>query len=116
MIQKIGTVKEFHMNNQYLVVLPNEVRVKIEEIVSILDEAYGSDRNVLEELGGFVQVVQTTSQWKEFVKDNCIDKELYEFVEDINGQYVYLLYLKSDDYSIAVIVPKYIVDIELKYE
>lgn len=116
MIQKIGTVKEFHMNYQDLVVLPNEVQLKIQEIVSILDEAYGSERNVLQDLGGFVQVVKTTSQWREFVKDNCIDKELYEVIENINGQYVYLLYLKSDDYSIAVIAPKDIVNIELRYE
>ena len=116
MIQKIGTMKEFQMNHQDLAVLPEKVQLKIQEIISILDEAYGSDRNVLEELGGFVQVIQTPSQWKQFLETNYIDKEMYEFVEDINGQYSYLLYLKSDDYSIAVIAPKEILDIELRYE
>lgn len=116
MLQKIGTINDFQMNYQEVLALPDEVRLKIQEIVNVLDEAYGSDRNVFEELGGFLQVVETASQWKEFVRDTGIDKELYEFVEDINGQYIYLLYLKSDDYSIAVIAPKDVVDIELRYE
>lgn len=116
MLQKIGTINEFHMNHQELLTLPDEVRLKIQEVVSILDEAYGSERDVMKSLGGFVQVLKTASEWKQFFQKNYIDKDQYEFVEDINSQYVYLLYVVSADYAIAVIIPKSELDIELRYE
>ena len=116
MLPRIGTKLEYRLNQEAFSKLPKDVLMKMEEILDILDSAYGEMRNVMTDLGGFVQVLQTPSQWKQFLEDNSIDKEMYEFVEDINGQYIYLLYLKSDDYSIAVIAPKDILDIELRYE
>lgn len=116
MLKKMGTINEFQRNYQEILELPHEVGLKIQEIINILDEAYGTSRNILKELGGFVQVLKSISEWKQFLKDNNIDKELYEFVEDIDGQYVYLLYVVSADYSIAIIIPKSEVDIELIYE
>lgn len=116
MLPRIGKKLEYTLNQEVFSKLPKEVLMKMEEILDILDSAYGEMRNVMTDLGGFVQVLQSPSQWKQFLEYNSIDKEMYEFVEDINGQYIYLLYLKSDDYSIAVITPKDIIDIELRYE
>lgn len=116
MLPKIGTKEGYSLDKGAFLSLPQEVLLKIEDIIDVLDSAYGEARNIMTDLGGFVQVVQTFSQWKQFVEDNYIDKDLYEFVEAIEGQYLYVLYVVSADYSIAVIAPKYVIDIELSYE
>lgn len=113
MLPKLASIKEYDMNYQQFSVLPIEVNSKIKEQLMILDEAYGVGRSSIENIGGYIQVIQTASQWKEFIKTEQIDKELYEFVEFISIEYVYMVYVVGNDFSIGVITPK---DVLMNYK
>lgn len=61
-------------------------------------------------------MVRSDCEWKEFLENNRIDKLDYEFVEAINDEYVYILYLLSSDYSVAVLIKRSIVDFDFEEE
>ncbi len=45
--------------------LDKEVREKVEEVLTILDEEYGEDRNIIKDLGGFVALIEDITDIKE---------------------------------------------------
>lgn len=114
MLPKLASMKEYNMKNEYFLGLPIEVISKIKEQLVILDEAYGSDRSSIENTGGYIQVIQSALEWNEFLEIEQIERELYEFVEHVNNEYIYMVYILSDDFSIGVIVPQSMVDIQLR--
>lgn len=114
MLPRVGTTKDTELNKEWISKLPPELVSKMKEIVEILDDNYSADRNVLESLGGYCQVVQRDCEWKEFLKNSRVDKLAYEFVEGINAEYVYILYLLSSDYSLAVLIKRSVVNFEFE--
>ena len=94
MLPKIATLKEYEMKNEYFLDLPKEVISKMKEQLNILDDAYGTDRTCIEKSGGYIQILKSTSEWNAFVAIEQIDESLYEFVERINNEYIYMVYMK----------------------
>lgn len=81
----------------------------IEEQLNILDESYGSERDIDGELGGYVLVLET----KEDVivaKENILKDiiaEYVEYIEDEGGkQYCFSLFLLSSDYAVGIVATK----------
>lgn len=111
MLPKLATVNDLGMNNEYFLGLPKEVLSKMKEQLSILDEAYGEERNIVENSGGYIQVIENTSEWNKFISEEQIEEELYEFVEGINNEYAYMVYVIGNDFSIGVIVSKEIINL-----
>lgn len=116
MFPRVGTTKDIELNKEWVSKLPPELVSKMKEIVEILDDNYSADRNILESLGGYCQVVQSECEWKGFLENSSVDKLAYEFVEGINAEYVYILYLLSSDYSVAVPIKRSAVDFEFEEE
>lgn len=110
MLPRLATIREFEMNNECFFGLPKEVVSKMKEQLSILDEAYGKNRSVIENSGGYIQVIENVSEWNAFLVEEQIEENLYEFVETINNEYVYIVYVISSDFSIGVIVLREIIE------
>lgn len=92
--KELGLVKE----------LPTEVLSKIEDIIEILDENYGTERTA-EDLGGYVAVVDKAGI-KE-LKQNQLKGIIPEYIDEIEGaEYISALFLCSNDFSIVVVCKK----------
>lgn len=103
MLPKLASVKEYDMEREVFLGLPIQVVSKIKEQLSILDQAYGEGRMSIDNIGGYIQVIQNASEWNDFLEEEKIDSELYEMVEHVNNEYFYLVYVLSDDFSVGVI-------------
>lgn len=86
----------------------------IEEQLNILDESYGSERDIDAELGGYVLVLETKDDVIE-VKENILKDIIAEYVDDIEceggKQYCLSLFLLSSDYAVIVVATKELIDI-----
>lgn len=104
---KLGTNAQRVANEEKLKQFPQEVQNTIQEIIEVLDECYGSNRNVTTDLGGIVAILESEEDLTKVQHTYHLDLELYEFVEPIvtegNKQYFYVLYQISSDYAVAVI-------------
>ena len=86
----------------------------IEEQLNILDESYGVGRDIDEDLGGYVLVLETKNDVIE-VKENILKDVIAEYVDDIEceggKQYCLSLFLLSSDYAVVVVATKELMDI-----
>lgn len=108
-----------HLNN--LTSYPLEVLNVVQETISLLDEAYGIDRDIVSDLGGFVIIVENKEDFKSIKKDNNIDlerdtiPEIVDLIKCENGQvFTNSLILLSSDFSISVVMPLEITPDNLK--
>ena len=85
--------------------LPIEVNIKIKEILFVLDEEYGKDRDRAS-LGGDILLVETKEEIRTF-KDNVLKGILPEYTDKIicseGVNYTSSLFLLSSDFSVVVI-------------
>ncbi|EOU1686007.1 hypothetical protein ACSXAP_06985 [Clostridium perfringens] len=85
---------------------PVEVIKSISEIVDILNENYGENRNVDKDLGGYVLVVESLEDVKE-LKNGMLKNILPEYTDEIKCSegvnYTSSLFLLSSDFSVVVI-------------
>lgn len=101
-------LKKIHNKQQIkeLSIYPIEVLATIKDIVLVLDESYGKDRDIEINLGGYVLIVETAADIKE-LKDNILKGMVAEYTDIIRcGEgvnYTSSLFLVSNDYSIVVI-------------
>ena len=86
--------------------IPSEVIESIKVTIDILNENYGADRNIDNDLGGYV-----------FIAENIVDIEILkqeklqglipeytDVIKVVNGKnYISSLYLLSSDYAIVVV-------------
>lgn len=89
------------------------IRTHLFTVVEVLDEAYGSDRDIEKDLGGFVVIFLGESEEKQkeiqdFLKKYNLNEEDYEFediYEDESGgkRVVFRLYLVSGDYAVEMV-------------
>lgn len=86
--------------------IPVEVIEFVREIIVILNEAYGEDRNVESDLGGYVLIAENIVDIEILKQDKlqCLVPEYTDVIEVINGEnYTSSLYLLSSDFSIVVV-------------
>ena len=86
--------------------IPVEVIEFVREIIVILNEAYGEDRNVESDLGGYVLIAENIVDIEILKQDKlqCLVPEYTDVIEVMNGEnYTSSLYLLSSDFSIVVI-------------
>ena len=86
--------------------IPVEVIEFVRELIIILNEAYGEDRNVESDLGGYVLIAENIVDIEILKQDKlqCLVPEYTDVIEVINGEnYTSSLYLLSSDFSIVVV-------------
>ena len=85
---------------------PIEVIQSISEIIEILNENYGENRDVDKDLGGYVLVVESIEDVKE-LKNGILKDILPEYTDEIicseGVNYTSSLFLLSSDFSVVVI-------------
>lgn len=100
---KIGKVKEIEEVRH----LPEVIIEAIKEDATILDEYYGSNRDVNTDLGGYVAVIEIEEDIEELKNERLnIYTEIAEYVDnlDVKGEeWVKVLFVLSSDFSIVVI-------------
>lgn len=86
----------------------------IEEQLNILDESYGTERNIDADLGGYVLILETKDDVIE-AKDNIVKDIIPEYVDNIKceggKQYCLSLFILSSDYAVVVVATKELMDI-----
>lgn len=89
--------------------LPAEVATKVLEIVTILDDSYGEERDAVADLGGYIQIAETAEDVEAMKYQIDLECNLPEYVDLIyceNGEnYTNSLILLSSDYSISLLIP-----------
>lgn len=87
--------------------LPNKVQSFINEVLSTLDENYGSNRDPIHDLGGYVIGIETLDDFQRTIQMTGIDlnSAICELVDFINEYYCCLILLGSD-YGLYFIIPK----------
>ncbi|MDB3376236.1 hypothetical protein [Clostridioides difficile] len=89
--------------------LPTEVLSTIEDTIEILDENYGTERTA-EDLGGYIVVVDKAGI--EELKQHQLKEIIPEYIDEIHGtDYISVLFLCSNDFSIVVICKKELKDL-----
>ncbi len=86
--------------------IPVEVIEFVREIIVILNEAYGENRNVESDLGGYVLIAENIVDIEILKQDKlqCLVPEYTDVIEVMNGEnYTSSLYLLSSDFSIVVV-------------
>ena len=112
-MKKIYLKKQLEELSDY----PVEVIRSISEIIEILNENYGENRNVDKDLGGYVLVVESVEDVKE-LKNGMLKEILPEYTDEIicseGVNYTSSLFLLSSDFSVVVIadeeLSKFILD------
>ena len=84
----------------------------IEEQLNILDDSYGTERDIDADLGGYVLLLETKDDVIE-VKENILKDIIAEYVDECEGakQYCLSLFLLSSDYAVVVVATKELMDI-----
>ncbi len=90
--------------------LPKEVIDRIKQITSVLDESYGSHRNPANDLGGFVVVIESPSDFESLQNDFLDVRDASaEYVDRLDCEsgesWLSVLYLLSSDFAINLIMP-----------
>lgn len=107
---KIGHASEVDK----LVQLPHEVKDVIKGVADILDYHYGADRNIVENMGGYIVVITKEEELYELRNDNIDVWESYpEYVDRIAikegneemGDWTNSLIICNNDFGISIIMP-----------
>ncbi|MBC3804595.1 hypothetical protein GH808_09145 [Acetobacterium fimetarium] len=87
--------------------LPNEVQIFITDVLSTLDESYGSKRDPIRDLGGYVIGIENPADFQRIIQMTAInlDTAICELVDLIKGYYCCLVLLGSD-YALYFIIPE----------
>lgn len=89
-----------------LINYPIEIIDKVKEVVVVLNDNYGEYRDVYNDLGGYVLIVESILDIKMLKEDKLkgLISEYTDVIEVSNGtNYTSSLYLLSSDFSILVI-------------
>jgi len=85
--------------------------------LSILDDAYGADRDPKADLGGFVVILESEEEvdlLMEYHLNLLTDiPEYTDYVAGNDDNWIVSMYLLSSDYSITVIMPMHIAPVEM---
>lgn len=96
-----------------------EMIQEAEEIITLLDENYGANREVDKDLGGYILIAESEVDVAD-IKANIIKRLLAEYTDIIKSDdgidYYSSLFLLSDDYSIVVFSTKELHEILIEKE
>lgn len=97
--------------------LPVMVKARLQSYLSVLDENYGANRDIIRNLGGYAIIAEEVVEIKE-ISHEIIKGTVPEDVEEIicgDGQvYCSSLFILSSDYAVIVIAKKELTDILLE--
>lgn len=86
--------------------LPASVQIMIQDILITLDQCYGTTRDPIKDLGGYVLVLTATDDLAALDQTNpSLIRSTFEYVDEVNG-YLGCLYLAGSDYHIFLVLPK----------
>ena len=102
MIFKLGHVEDV----ESLAIKDADVRSSVQDYLEILDNAYGKDRNIDEDDGGYVLYCTEGTDLSEVEKYFDFNSLVPEWVShfDCKPKYLAVLYLLSSDYAIVVVI------------
>lgn len=101
MLHKIGTIRQAkHLRNTTF----DEVFDKAVDYIQALDFAYGEQRDY-NITGGYVLYAETAADIVD-IKAIDISTDLFEWIDVIDDNYIAILYLLGDDYSVVAIIPQ----------
>ena len=111
---KIWKEKQLNLLEGY----PKEVVASVNETIGILNDNYGTDRDVDKDLGGYIQVIESLGELK-LLKNGILQGLVEEYSDEIctdeNGDtYNSTLYITSSDYNVMVITKNEMTDELLK--
>lgn len=101
-------MKNVYKENQLLEVIniPIEVIESIKATISVLGENYGADRDMIDDLGGYIVIAENIVDI-EILKQEKLQGLIPEYtdvIEVVNGKnYTSSLYLLSSDFAIVVV-------------
>lgn len=106
MMYKVGTRKQYQdLYEKLNKSIPSLVLETIEERIIILDDNYGEERDIVQDMGGFCCVLieeSTNDVIQKLLKEYHVDIELYEYEEQIaDTEWNERLYLVNDEFSIV---------------
>ena len=101
-------MKKIYKKSQLLEVnnIPTEVIERMKEIIDILNENYGANRDIESDLGGYVVIAENIIDIEILKQDKLqvLVPEYTDVIEVMNGEnYTSSLYLLSSDFSIVVV-------------
>ena len=101
-------MKKIYKKNQFLEVnnITTEVIERMKEIIDILNENYGANRDIESDLGGYVVIAENIIDIEILKQDKLqvLVPEYTDVIEVMNGEnYTSSLYLLSSDFSIVVV-------------
>ena len=100
----IGTAVELE---QAKARLPDEIYAETLRIVTMLDDQFGSERDVENDDGGYVAIVETLDDLNDFSKQ-CVelDSPALEYVEPVGVDYISAFYLYNEyAFGITLLMP-----------
>lgn len=105
MLHIIGTQKDLQ-NFEGLV--SNEVYQRVTTISIILDENYGSDRNIYEDDGGYICIVENDNDTEELKVLHGLDLSSMtpEYCTSLSDKWVELLVLCNNEFGISIFLSK----------
>ena len=110
---KVGTVKEVECPVLKSKV-PMEVYQEALRVVTMLDEKFGDDRDVDEDDGGFVLVIESEEDLADFsaeyVELDSPTREYVELLPTAKGNYFNIFFLYNEyEFGITLLIPRSIV-------
>ena len=109
MVNILRNVKETYRYKNW----DEQVMVQVRAVLAVLDEEYGTNRNIQKDLGGYVLLCDNDTTIEELDEVVNLSYDLYEWADEIetyNDTYVMALYLLSSDYSIVTVTTKALFD------
>ncbi len=101
MLYKIGTGSEvLHLLGK----IPERVMKRVETCVTILDNAYGKERDYFKD-GGYTIIAETEADVLELKKIIDYEVEVGELAEVISKNYLFILYILGTEFQVAVMMP-----------
>lgn len=106
-MQIIGKTSEIKLAEN----LPPEVKADIVQTLYILDSAYGKDRNIIKDMGGFCCIISNAEDIKLLLDNWHIDivNDISEVTVNIDG-YIKKLFIVSSDYAIVTFIKSNLID------
>lgn len=83
-----------------------DLNMALHNYLSVLDENYGQNRNVYEDDGGFAIIIEDEQQLQEASVYVNLETDIYEYMEEINENYICMLKLCNNEFSIMIYIRK----------
>lgn len=107
---KIGTIEEL---KTFKDTLPTEVYQHCFDILTVLDDEYGCDRNIELDLGGFLTILYEPIEFIEFELNNLnLLEDIPEVIESFTTEsetFCSVIYLLNSDFSVTIVASKKII-------